>query len=197
MEVTKAANILSDFAAAEIKTMLVGKKCWHAGSTFASTVGLGLGRKILREKPLRNKRDPDLMRYDPEVYVIFWCSWRLENGAGPLVSCDASMKVCEEKLDGLVGRTIQTVAISPTWDLRIGFSGGLALTAFPDHVGASPAFDGNWEVWGQDQAYLIGTDLACKVMDRHDRPMQLRPRQGRWSVAEKATPRKAAGKVGK
>jgi len=185
--VTGAAKIVDEVAAAEIRVALAGKRCWYAYSTCVSTVGLALGRKLAREKPLRNKsHTEEYRRFEGELHLIIWCSWRLDKGTGPLVSSDGDEQVCHDRLGALIGRTVQAVEVSPSWDLQIGFSGGFLLSAFPDHVGESANFDGNWELWRPDQAYLVGTDLTCEVMDRDNRPLTLRSRRRRWTAAGEA-----------
>ena len=187
---TRAANIVDEIAAAEIKTALAGKKCWYAYSTCVSTVGLALGRRVPRVKPLRSKsHTEEYRRFEGELHLIIWCSWRLDKGNAPLISSDGDEQLCHDRLGVLIGRTAQAVQVSPSWNLQIGFSGGFVLIAFPDHVGESANFDGNWELWRQDQAYLVGTDLTCEVIDRENRPLRLRSRRGRWTVAGKAKSR--------
>jgi len=181
---TRTADIVDEFASTEIRTLLTGKKCWCAFSTFASTVGLDMGRKIRRERPLRHVPATAKNReYMGEAHVVIWCSWRLEHSGVPLVSSDADGTTCETQLRKVVGRSVRSVDVSSSWDLRILFSGGFSLYAFPDHVGNDADFDGNWELWTPDQAYLIGTDLSCEVMDREEnRPMHLPPRRERWQA---------------
>ena len=116
-----------------------------------------------------------------EAHLVIWCSWRLEHKGLPLVSSDASGEACEKQLRKVIGRTVRAVEITPSRDLRLVFSGGFVLCAFSDHVGDDADFDGNWELWTPEQAYLIGTDLSCEVIDRKDnRPMHLPPRGERW-----------------
>lgn len=180
---TSLTDIQSELASAEIKAALSGKKCWYAFSSFGSTVGLDLGRKLLRQRPVKNRaHKPEYRKYEGERHLILWCSWRLERGGLPIISSDGTEQQCQEHLQVLVGRTVRLVEISSSWDLRLVFSGGVALSAFPDHVGQSADFDGNWELWTPEQAYLVGTDLECKVIDRENRVLAPRDRQDRWVV---------------
>ena len=181
--VTPLKDIQSELASAEIRAALSGKKCWYAFSSFGSTVGLDLGRKVLRPRPLRNRaHKPEYRKYEGERHLILWCSWRLERSGLPIISSDGTEPQCQEHLQVLVGRMVRQVEISPSWDLRLVFSGDVALIAFPDHVGQAAGFDGNWELWTPEQAYLVGTDLECKVIDRQNRVLAPIARQDRWVV---------------
>jgi hypothetical protein len=74
------------------------------------------------------------------------------------------------------------VEIGAGWNLRLDFASGLVLSVLPDHVGPSASFDGNWELWKPAQAYLIGIDLRCEVIDRENRVLTPSGRQDRWVV---------------
>ena len=186
----RTANIADELAAAEIRAALQGKRCWHAYVGIGCTFAMDLGKKILRdsqerawsEKHARNY-PPEYRRYEGESHLLVWCSWRIEDGKGPLASSDNDFDVCEQAIRRLIGRAVREVRIGPGWDLRVEMSSGLTVTVFADHVGAKAIFDGNWELWRPDQAYLIGTNLACEVIDRQNRALSLQPRGGRWVVA--------------
>lgn len=196
---TTTTDILAqEIAGAEIRAALLGKKCWHGYVSAGNTFQIALGRKVARsreetEARLRvrarraahdvrgSKRENEFTRFAGESNLLVWCSWRLDRRNGPLTSWDGEAEQCEAGICRLVGRTVKSVDIGAGWDLRLAFSGELLLTVFPDHVGEAASFDGNWEVWRKDQAYLIGTDLACEVIDRENRPLRLRDRQGRWA----------------
>lgn len=197
-----AADRVNEFAAAEIRNALLGKRCWGAFMSFACTIGMDLGRKVPRDpqamaaldrslaklaKKRGRRRAARASRFVGESHVIVWCSWRIEGRHGPIASADSDEKTCEQAIARLTGKTMQHVDIQPGWNLRLAMTSGLVLNVFPDHVGESASFDGNWELWRPDQAFLIGTDLTCRVIDRENRPMELRPEQGRWRVSEKVT----------
>jgi hypothetical protein len=205
---TTTTDILAqEIAGAEIKSALLGKKCWHGYVSAGNTFQIALGRKVpLKGDQLAMKehlaarraergivappRMAVLDRFTGESNLLVWCSWRLDRRNRPLTSWDDAAGCCEAGMDRLVGRTIKAVEIAPGWDLRVQFSGELLLAVFADHVGASASFDGNWELWRPDQAYLIGTDLTCEVIDRQNHPLEPASRGGRWRVAEQRTPKR-------
>lgn len=201
-----ANNVEAEFAATEIKTSLIGRKCWYGYVTFGNTFQIVLGRKIARDpaevaardrlhkrmvarriaKGVRVKpADPlsrEFDRFQGESSLLVWCSWRLDGEKGPVTSWDDEGTHCQAGISRLIGRTVRNVSISGLWNLQVEFNGGLVLSVFPDHVSPSASFDGNWEVWQPTQAYLIGTGLMCEVIDRENRPLHLQPRQGRWQA---------------
>ena len=195
----RAANIVEELAAAEIRSALRGKRCWHAYVGVGCTFAMDLGRKMPRDPeeiavlervaarargkgPVHEARD---LRYVGESHLLAWCSWRIEQAGRPLASADSSREECEAAVRQLIGKAIRQVDILPGWDLRLALSSDLTVNVFPDHVGPEANFDGNWELWRPEQAYLIGTDLTCQVIDRQNRPLQLQPQAGRWRLAAK------------
>lgn len=196
---TRAAHIQAEqLAQAEIVSSLLGRKCWHAYTSVGNTPKLVLGRKVPRDaedlaarakltarRKTRGaaKRHPDAWeRYRGESELLVWCSWRLDGAKGPVTSWDDEPRRCEDGIRGLIGHGVRNVEIGTGWNLRLDFAGGSALSVLPDHVGPSASFDGNWELWRPDQAYLVGTDLTCEVIDRENRRLRPQPRQGRWQV---------------
>lgn len=186
----RATNIAAEFAATEIKAALIGRRCWYVyGQSVGTTFQMALGRKVRRERELRNKHHPlEYRRFKGESNLLVWCSWRLEESTGPLASSDNDPLFCERALRRLIGKPVQSVEISPSWNLQLSFTGGFMLSVFPDHVGPEAIFDGNWELWRPDQAYLIGTGLTCEVIDRENRPLRLQT--GRRWVAAPVSPKK-------
>ena len=201
---TRLADIQAEqIAKAEIKASLLGRKCWYAYAGFGNTPRIVLGRKLPRgpeelavqarlaaRRAARGVKTPKedaltrtWIRSRGDSELLIWCSWRLDDANGPATSSDDNPERCEAAIRQLIGHTVRAVDIAGLWDLRIVFNGGFVLSALPDHVGPEASFDGNWEVWRPEQAYLIGTDLTCKVIDPENRPMQLAPRRGRWKVA--------------
>ncbi len=193
----------AEFAAAEIKVSLVGRKCWYAYTSVGNTFQVALGRKIPRgaedlkaraglaarreaRGAVETPADAEFDRFTGESNLLVWCSWRLDQGGSPLTSWDDQAGRAEAGVRGLVGRTVKAVTVGPGWNLQVEFTGDVMLLVFPDHVGPQASFDGNWELWRPDQAYLVGTDLTCEVIDRENRPMQLQPRQGRWRLEDEA-----------
>jgi hypothetical protein len=185
-------------AEAEIKSSLLGRKCWYAYTSVGNTPKLVLGRKVPRDAEdlaaraklaARRKsrgvarRPPDVWdRYQGESELLVWCSWRLDDAKGPVTSWDDDPQRCENGICGLIGHSVRNVEIGAGWNLRLDFAGGLVLSVLPDHVGPSASFDGNWELWKPDQAYLIGTDLTCEVIDCENRRLRPQPPKGRWQV---------------
>ena len=200
MHLIKTANIADELAAAEIRSALQGKRCWYAYTSVGCTFAMDLGRKIprdddeiaamdrLRKRMVRQHPrgvgplEREHLRFKGESHLLVWCSWRIEDAKGPLASSDSDAELCEKVVRRLIGKTVQVVEIRPGWDLRLDLSSGLTVAVFPDHVGPEANFDGNWELWRPDQAYLIGTDLACDVMDRENRRLRPQPQKGRWQV---------------
>ncbi|GEM_PF-1513270 len=196
----KTANIADELAAAEIRSALQGKRCWYAYSSVGCTFAVDLGRKIPRDgdemkvtdrirKRLESKhphgvspQEQEHLRFKGESHLLVWCSWRIEDAKGPLASSDSQADLCEKVVRQLIGKTVQRVEIRAGWDLCLDFSSGLTLNVFPDHVGQEANFDGNWELWRPDQAYLIGTDLTCDVIDCENRRLRPQPQKGRWQV---------------
>lgn len=186
-------------AAAEIRTALEGKRCWYAFVGFGCTFAMDLGRKVRRDEQEIAALDRSRARlakrgkapnhpagyrtHKGESHLLVWCSWRLADAAGPLASSDSDRETCEAAAARLIGKTVRHAEIGDGWDLRLQLTSGLRVSVFPDHVGPEANFDGNWELWRPDQAYLIGTDLACEVIDQKNRPLRPQPRAGRWQVA--------------
>jgi hypothetical protein len=61
--------------------------------------------------------------------------------------------------------------VPPAWDLTLAFSNGLSLRVFCDHVPGNPSFDGNWELWRQDRAAIVGPG-ARYVMETRTEPVE-------------------------
>lgn len=141
--------------------------------------------------PSKGAEHPDeYARYKGESHLLVWCSWRIDNAEGPLASSGSDLELCRPAVERLVGKTVREVEIGHGWDLRLALTWGLIVSVFPDHVGPAAGFDGNWELWRPEQAYLIGTDLACEVTDRQNRPLRPQPRAGRWQVEDGGAPGK-------
>jgi hypothetical protein len=139
--------------------------------------------RLLKGRRSKGSRHPDeYTRYTGESHLLVWCSWRIDDAKGPLASSDSEFELCESAVERLIGKTVRNVRIGHGWDLRLDLSSGWVVSVFPDHVGPESSFDGNWELWRPEQAYLVGTDLACEVIDRENRPLRPLPRAGRWQV---------------
>jgi hypothetical protein len=189
--VLKTTNINDELAAADIRAALLNKRCWYGYAGIGSTFAIDLGRKIQRDpkeaaflsRRSAKGRSEESVRHVGESHLLVWCSWRIDDEKGPVASSDNEIAVCDEAIKRLVGKTVRRVEIGRGWDVRMEFSGGLAVSLFPDHVGPEASIDTNWELWRPERAYFIGDDLNCEVTDRQNRP--LRP-AGRWQVRDEA-----------
>jgi len=149
-----------------VRRALVGKKCWYVACVRdAPRFDLALGKKIPRRRFLANPRhSTEYRRYEGEVELVVWCSWRIEGRTGPLASFSEALPVVHQKLQMLVGRRIQGVQVArPTWDLTLSFTRGLALTLFCDHVGADPFYKTNWELQMPDYRLYVCANSKVKV----------------------------------
>jgi hypothetical protein len=180
-------NVAGKIAAAEISAALLGKRCWYAYVGVGCTFSMDLGRRLLRDRPLTHRQHPpEYRKYEGESSLLVWCSWRVESARGPLASSDNEFDLCQEAIRRLIGRSVEDVRIEPGWSLRLALSSGLVVSVFADHVGPKAIFDGNWELWRPEQAYVIGTDLTCQILDRQYRPVPLPSPRRRWKSAAKA-----------
>ena len=211
--ICRPSNIADEIAAVEIRAAMRGKRCWYAFLGIGCTFAMELGRKVPRDakdiahlervkqryakKGILDSWHPDeYLKYQGEGHLLVWCSWRIDSEEGPLASSDNEHDQCESAVKRLIGKTVQEVRIGERWDMRLVLSSGLTVTVFPNYVGPNADFDGNWELWGLEKSYLIGTDFTCEVVGRESSSVSA-PRQGRkWATREKPSPRKAAA-VGK
>jgi hypothetical protein len=149
---------------------LFGKPCWYVscGGAAGPTFQLAIGGKIPRQCPLRNDAHSEEYRqFEGEANLLVWCTWRLDDARGPVTSSDDSDKGIDSGLNRLVGAAITDAAIDlPGWDLQVGFSNGLRLRVFCDHVPGDPSFDGNWELWLPDRVISVGVGSVCDVESR-------------------------------
>jgi hypothetical protein len=153
-----------------IRDALLGKRCWYVscGRAASSTFQLALGEKVPRSRPLRNPNHPPEYRdNEGEANLLVWCSWRLDNAAGPISSSDDEVKHVENVLRRLIGAEVTEVLLDlPGWDLRLDFANGLRLSVFCDHLPGDPSFDGNWELWLKDTVVVIEAGSVCRVEAR-------------------------------
>jgi hypothetical protein len=176
------ADCLADTTRCSLRAALLRKRCWRAFTSIGCTIGLDFGRKVDRDPQYVAKMDrfwarmakkhpgrrypKKVDRHVGESHVVVWCSWRIDDAGGPVGSSDNDARACGRAVERLNRRLVQDVEIGVDWSLRLRMSGGVVLTVFPDHVGPDANFDGNWEVWRPDRAYLIGSDLSCEIVDR-------------------------------
>ncbi|MDD4889091.1 MAG: hypothetical protein PHU85_04110 [Phycisphaerae bacterium] len=163
-----AARINQERTANEIRAALLGLKCWNVacGGSAGTTFQLALGGKEPRKVPLRNPNvSEQYRRFEGQVGLMVWCSWRLEGVAGPLTSSEDESPGLVKGLARLTGKSIVRAALTDDWYLQLDFSGELRLSIFPDRVERGWTL-GNWEVWTPDREYAVGADLACTVTRR-------------------------------
>ncbi len=149
-----------------------GLRCWYVscGGAAGPTFQLALGNKVPRRTLLKNAAHPEeYRRFEGEANLLVWCDWRLDGADSPLTSSDDSPANISSQLGKLVGTIIESVAVvAPAWDLTIRFSGNLTLRVFCDHVPGDPSFDGNWELWRQEIAVLVGPGARSIVEVRSE-----------------------------
>lgn len=154
----------------EIAQSLLGKPCWYAsfGGCAGSTFQLAFGAKIARRVPGRNeKHTEEFRKYEGEANLLVWCSWRLDDAAGPIASSDDTDEHIAVGLNRLLGTSPATLSCgAPGWDLRIGFANGLTLRVFCDHVPGDPSFSSNWELWEKDRVIAIDAGSVVSIEPR-------------------------------
>jgi len=151
---------------------LRGLPCWYVsvGGVTSPTFQLALGEKIPRQVPLKNPAQSEEYRHhEGEMNLLVWCSWRLDGPDRPLTSSDDSPETIQRELGTLVGASVGSVSVvPPAWDLTIGFSNGLCLRIFCDHLPGDPSFDGNWDLWGRQLTAFVGPGAACSIRPREE-----------------------------
>lgn len=149
---------------------LCAKKCWYTscGGSAGSTFQLALGEKVPRSAKVANEaHSEEYRRFEGEVSLLVWCTWRLDSAERPVSSSDDTSENIERALNTLVGRTVLDVRIDrPGWDLHLTFSDGYVLRVFCDHVPGDPSFDGNWELFLQTEIISVGVGSKWTVEPR-------------------------------
>ncbi len=152
---------------------LRGLRCWHVsrGGCTLPTFQLALGEKVARPRALRNPAQPEeFRRYEGEANLLVWCSWRLDGPDRLLTSSDDTAEAIVRELGKVVGATADSMTLlAPAWDLVAGFSNGLRLRIFCDHLPGEPSFDGNWELWRRDVVALVGPGTHYDIRPRGER----------------------------
>jgi hypothetical protein len=146
---------------------VVGQHCWHvgAGGAIGASFSLALGRRVRRERPLRNAAESEKIRlFQGEFRFLIWCSWRLDGDASPIASSDQEPEAIARSLEVLQSQTlVGAVCYAPAWDLCLDFSGGLRLAVFCDHLPGDASIEQNWELWCGNEALLTGPGYAWRV----------------------------------
>jgi len=144
---------------------LARQRCWSviAGKGSGSRVGIDIGDKVRRRKPIEN---PYLSIEQQHFRGKFRlsiedCAWRL-NSATEIICASTSDNANEgplvRGLQRIVGVYIKSVEFSfPTFDLTVNFSNGLTLYLFCDQCNS---FDlaNNYSLTYLDQMFVIGTN---------------------------------------
>lgn len=145
---------------AEVIQALTGKPCWYAscGGAVGSTFELTFGAKIPRRDVVQNDlHSEEFRRFEGESNLFVWCSWRLDDSTRPLSSSDDTKEHINDALNRVVGTVVTDVRIEmPGWDLHVGFSNGLTLRVFCDHLPGDPTFSDNWELCLRDKYIVVG-----------------------------------------
>jgi hypothetical protein len=151
----------------QVVATLQSLRCWYAtgGGAAGPTFELALGEKVARRVGVKNPAHSDEFRhFEGEANLLVWCCWRLDGPNAPVTSCDDSPATRLQGLQSLVGTRVASAALArPAWDLTLGFTNGLVLRVFCDHVPGEPSFDGNWEVWARDTVALVGPGAQFTV----------------------------------
>ena len=155
----------------ELRSKLIGLECWYAnagGKHVGSTFSLAFGERILREVPLSNvAHSEEYRKYEGEVNIVVWCTWRLDGRDAPESSSDDTDGGIQSGLSQLLGCRIADVIVErPAWDLRLLFVPFHRLQLFCDHVPGEPSFDGNWELYLRDEAFYFGPGTKMEKESR-------------------------------
>lgn len=161
-------NTITTDVAMEVRSSLIGLPCWYAsagGQHVGSTFSLAFGQKVLRRVPLTNPaHSEEYRRYEGEVNLVVWCTWRLDGPDEPESSSDDTEQGILSALEGLIGaQVVDAVIERPAWDLGLLFSPFHRLQLFCDHVPGEPSFDGNWELHARDRAFYFGPGSLVEV----------------------------------
>ena len=125
-------------------------RCWHvsAGEPTLPTFCLALGRKVPRQRQLRNANQPLVYRrFEGEAQLLVSCAWRLQRrGIVVAGSRDEDSRIINalELLRG--ARVLRTRLRGVAWDLEIGFSGGITLAMFGDLARGPVEYTNNWQL---------------------------------------------------
>lgn len=150
----------------ELLDKLLGQTVWfvNAGGGAGSSFSLSLGRRILREAPLRNPSVTDEFRKNGGEFTLYiWCTWRLEL-ADALASSDQGCNDAQRQLQILIGKSVERVEVTGRcFDLQLVI-GGVRLSVFCDHVPPEPSFGSNWELVVDNLATLVaGPGFAVEL----------------------------------
>ncbi len=142
---------------------LVGEKCWSymANVNTGSCVSIGIGRKVLREKPLRNPRiskEERLYKGEFDLYVS--CSWRLDWKGEVLCGSEDDKSEQGPIMTGLremLNRRVVSVELEePGLDLALIFEDDLVLRVFCDEFEQGEEALENYVLFLPDRQLVVG-----------------------------------------
>jgi hypothetical protein len=131
---------------------LEGLSCWYAATGGGgSSFSLAFGKRVKRDKPLKNHALPKYYRtHEGEFALLVWCSWRLSRD-GKVAATSDDCHNDESLVAALLklrGARVERVRFDRDFgDLRFDFSSGRRLDVFCDHGELEPSFDANWELF--------------------------------------------------
>ncbi|MEA2597566.1 MAG: hypothetical protein QOF01_4035 [Thermomicrobiales bacterium] len=147
---------------------LAGKRCWGvaAGEGTGARLGLDMGGKVKRDRPLDNPLVSEDVRCYEAAYSLFveGCPWRVQSAAavvGGWLDDNANDGPMVATLERLVGARVEP----PAWDLRLGFDHGLALVVFPDAT-AGAEWDDNDRLFTPAEIFVVGQAGALRSEPR-------------------------------
>lgn len=140
---------------------LIGEECWGVvcGEGTGSVLGLDIGARTLKRKPVNNSHLTELVRrYDSAYSMLVWCPWRIDSDSkvvagshmsntndGPMVI--GSKSICGQRITAVT-------CSSPAFDLRLNFENKHSLVI---HCSANGK---NYE-----DCYSFGTPLGHYGVD--------------------------------
>lgn len=157
----------------DITNLLIGKACWGitGGEGTGSVIGIDIGEKIVRKKPLKNEYlSKDQKAYQGEYDLFVECSWRIDSTEEVICgSKDAidNLDAMVKGLNRLVGQKIVSVEASiPAYDLEICFDNDLKLKIFCDETNESEGND-NYTIGTPNGNYIIGCKSQLNIEKRN------------------------------
>lgn len=151
---------------------LVGEECWGVvcGEGSGSVLGLHIGARTLKQKPVNNPHLSELVRrYDSAYSMLIWCPWRIDSDSkvvagshmsnandGPMIV--GSQSVCGQRITALT-------CSSPAFDLRLDFENKHSLVIHCSAIGKD-----------YEDCYSFGTRLGHYCVDL-DGNLSFQPRK--------------------
>ncbi|MGD9721176.1 MAG: hypothetical protein AB7O59_03865 [Pirellulales bacterium] len=113
---------------------VVGLRSWHVAfvEELCTAIGLWLGEKRPRQRPLLRASESESARYEPEMKLTIWCPWRVRFADEIVFSAEGSEP---ETVRSEAGRLMESRMVSVKigsvgWDLSLRFETGLILETF-------------------------------------------------------------------